>query len=167
MRFYVIPLIGVLLFYLDSLLTRLSPLTLFNETFIIVPRLTFLYLLIIAVYKNPKVAIILAIVTGIFTDIYYGGIYGVYTFGYAIFVIMMDKLFKVFYRDIMMMVILLISSVVLLEIWVMVFYGFLGIASINIGSIILFRLIPTVVFNLICLIIIFPFVLKLLERNTN
>ncbi|RIO01316.1 rod shape-determining protein MreD, partial [Mammaliicoccus sciuri] len=33
--------------------------------------------------------------------------------------------------------------------------------------IILFRLIPTVVFNLICLIIIFPFVLKLLERNTN
>ena len=167
MRFYVIPLIGVLLFYLDSLLTRLSPLTLYNETFIIVPRLTFLYLLIIAVYKNPKVAIILAIVTGIFTDIYYGGIYGVYTFGYAIFVIMMDKLFKVFYRDILMMVILLISSVVLLEIWVMVFYGFLGIASINIGSIILFRLIPTVVFNLICLIIIFPFVLKLLERNTN
>lgn len=167
MRFYVIPLIGVLLFYLDSLLTRLSPLTLFNETFIIVPRLTFLYLLIIAVYKNPKVAIILAIVTGIFTDIYYGGIYGVYTFGYAIFVIMMDKLFKVFYRDILMMVILLISSVVLLEIWVMVFYGFLAIASINIGSIILFRLIPTVVFNLICLIIIFPFVLKLLERNTN
>lgn len=167
MRFYVIPLIGVLLFYLDSLLTRLSPLTLFNETFIIVPRLTFLYILIIAVYKNPKVAIILAIVTGIFTDIYYGGIYGVYTFGYAIFVIMMDKLFKVFYRDILMMVILLISSVLLLEIWVMVFYGFLGIASINIGSIILFRLIPTVVFNLICLIIIFPFVLKLLERNTN
>ncbi|RIO14537.1 rod shape-determining protein MreD, partial [Mammaliicoccus sciuri] len=91
----------------------------------------------------------------------------VYTFGYVIFVIMMDKLFKVFYRDILMMVILLISSVVLLEIWVMVFYGFLGIASINIGSIILFRLIPTVVFNLICLIIIFPFVLKLLERNTN
>ena len=151
MRFYVIPLIGVLLFYLDSLLTRLSPLHLFNETFIIVPRLTFLYLLIIAVYKNPKVAIILAIVTGIFTDIYYGGIYGVYTFGYAIFVIMMDKLFKVFYRDILMMVILLIASVVLLEIWVMVFYGFLGIASINIGQIILFRLIPTVIFNLICL----------------
>lgn len=167
MRFYVIPLIGVLLFYLDSLLTRLSPLHLFGETFIIVPRLTFLYLLIIAVYKNPKVAIILAIVTGIFTDIYYGGIYGVYTFGYAIFVIMMDKLFKVFYRDILMMVILLISSVVLLEIWVMIFYGFLGIASINIGQIILFRLIPTVIFNLICLIIIFPFVLKLLERNTN
>ena len=166
MRFYVIPLIGVLLFYLDSLLTRLSPLHLFNETFIIVPRLTFLYLLIIAVYKNPKVAIILAIVTGIFTDIYYGGIYGVYTFGYAIFVIMMDKLFKVFYRDILMMVILLISSVVLLEIWVMVLWV-LGIASINIGQIILFRLIPTVIFNLICLIIIFPFVLKLLERNTN
>ncbi|WP_239749225.1 rod shape-determining protein MreD [Mammaliicoccus sp. H-M34] len=167
MRFYVIPLIGVVLFYLDIILTRLSPINVFNETFIVVPRLTFLYLLIIAVYKNPKVAIILAIVTGIFTDIYFGGIYGVYTFGYAIFVIMMDKLFKVFYRDILMMVILLICSVVLLEIWVMIFYGFLGIASINIIQIILFRFIPTVFFNLICLIIIFPFVLKLLERNTN
>lgn len=167
MRFYVIPLIGVVLFYLDIILTRLSPINVFNETFIVVPRLTFLYLLIIAVYKNPKVAIILAIVTGIFTDIYFGGIYGVYTFGYAIFVIMMDKLFKVFYRDILMMVILLICSVVLLEIWVMIFYGFLGIASINIIQIILFRFIPTVFFNLICLIIIIPFVLKLLERNTN
>lgn len=167
MRFYVIPLIGVILFYLDALLTRLSPINVFNETFIVVPRLTFLYLLIIAVYKNPKVAIILAIVTGIFTDIYFGGIYGVYTFGYAIFVIMMDKLFKVFYRDILMMVILLICSVVLLEIWVMIFYGFLGIASIDIIQIILFRFIPTVFFNLICLIIIFPFILKLLERNTN
>ncbi len=167
MRFYVIPLIGVILFYLDIILTRLSPINVFNEIFIVVPRLTFLYLLIIAVYKNPKVAIILAIVTGIFTDIYFGGIYGVYTFGYTIFVIMMDKLFKVFYRDILMMVILLICSVVLLEIWVMIFYGFLGIASINIIQIILFRFIPTVFFNLICLIIIFPFVLKLLERNTN
>ena len=167
MRFYIIPLIGVILFYLDIILTRLSPINVFNETFIVVPRLTFLYLLIIAVYKNPKVAIILAIVTGIFTDIYFGGIYGVYTFGYTIFVIMMDKLFKVFYRDILMMVILLICSVVLLEIWVMIFYGFLGIASINIIQIILFRFIPTVFFNLICLIIIFPFVLKLLERNTN
>ncbi|MEB7806623.1 rod shape-determining protein MreD [Mammaliicoccus fleurettii] len=167
MRFYVIPLIGVILFYLDIILTRLSPINVFNETFIVVPRLTFLYLLIIAVYKNPKVAIILAIVTGIFTDIYFGGIYGVYTFGYTIFVIMMDKLFKVFYRDILMMVILLICSVVFLEIWVMIFYGFLGIASINIIQIILFRFIPTVFFNLICLIIIFPFVLKLLERNTN
>ncbi|MDT3994573.1 rod shape-determining protein MreD, partial [Mammaliicoccus fleurettii] len=73
MRFYVIPLIGVVLFYLDIILTRLSPINVFNETFIVVPRLTFLYLLIIAVYKNPKVAIILAIVTGIFTDIYFGG----------------------------------------------------------------------------------------------
>lgn len=167
MRFYVIPLIGVVLFYLDALLTRLSPIHLFNETFIFVPRLTFLYLLIIAVYKNPKVAIILAIVTGIFTDIYFGGIYGIYTFGYAIFVIMMDKLFKVFYRDILMMVILLISSVVLLEIWVMIFYGFLGMSSINLGQILFFRLIPTVIFNSICLVIIFPFILKLLERNTN
>ncbi|WP_323704643.1 rod shape-determining protein MreD [Mammaliicoccus sp. Dog046] len=167
MRFYVIPLIGVVLFYLDVLLTRLSPIHLFNETFIFVPRLTFLYLLIIAVYKNPKVAIVLAIVTGIFTDIYFGGIYGIYTFGYAIFVIMMDKLFKVFYRDILMMVILLISSVVLLEIWVMIFYGFLGMSSINLGQILFFRLIPTVIFNSICLVIIFPFILKLLERNTN
>lgn len=167
MRLYVIPLIGVLLFYLDSLLTRISPVHLFNETFFIVPRLTFLYLLIIAVYKNPKVAIILAIVTGIFTDIYFGGIYGIYTFGYALFVVMMDKLFKVFYRDILMMVILLVFSVVLLQIWVMAFYGILGFISIDLGNLILFRLIPTIIFNFICLVIIFPFVLKLLERNTN
>nr|WP_263313067.1 rod shape-determining protein MreD [Mammaliicoccus sp. Marseille-Q6498] len=167
MRLYVIPLIGVVLFYLDSLLTRLSPIHMFNETFIIVPRLTYIYILIITVYKNPKVAIILAIVTGIFTDIYYGGVYGIYTFGYAIFVVMMDKLFKVFYRDMLMMAILLIFSVVLLEIWVMIFYAALGIASINLGHIILFRFIPTMIFNFICLIIIFPFVLKLLERNTN
>ena len=80
---------------------------------------------------------------------------------------MMDKLFKVFYRDILMMVILLIISVVLLEIWVMAFYGILGFISIDFGNLILFRLIPTIIFNLICLVIIFPFVLKLLERNTN
>ncbi|GGI40233.1 rod shape-determining protein MreD [Mammaliicoccus stepanovicii] len=167
MRLYVIPLIGIVLFFLDSLLTRLSPVHLFNETFVIVPRLTFLYILIIAVYKNPKIAIILAIVTGMFTDIYYGGVYGIYTFGYTIFVIMMDKLFKVFYRDILMMVILLIFSVFLLEIWTMVFYVVLGVTSFDLGHIVIFRFVPTLIFNLLCLIVIFPFILKLLERNTN
>lgn len=167
MRLYVIPLIGIVLFLLDSLLTRLSPVHLFNETFVIVPRLTFLYILIIAVYKNPKIAIILAIVTGMFTDIYYGGVYGIYTFGYTIFVIMMDKLFKVFYRDILMMVILLIFSVFLLEIWTMVFYVVLGVTSFDLGHIVIFRFVPTLIFNLLCLIVIFPFILKLLERNTN
>lgn len=167
MRFYVIPLIAVVMFYLDALLTNLSPIRIFNEYFIVVPRLTFLYILIIAVYKNPKVAIILAVVTGVFTDIYFGGVYGIYTFGYAVFVMMMDKLFKVFYRDILMMVILFVIAVLLLEIWVMVFYFVLGVVNVDFMDLLFFRMIPTILFNFICLIIIFPFVLKLLERNTN
>src|SRR5699024_10911464 len=137
MRLYVIPLIGVLLFYLDSLLTIISPIHLFNVTLIIVLRITFLYLLIIADYKNANVEIILSFDTVICNDIYYGGVYGFYIFGYALFVVMMYKLFKVFYRDILMMVILLIISVVLLEIWVMAFYGILGFISIDFGDLIL------------------------------
>ena len=58
-----------------------------------------MYILIMTVYRGFGVALILAIFFGIITDLYFGSIYGLYMFGYIILVVLIDKFFKVFYRD--------------------------------------------------------------------
>lgn len=99
MRAFYYFLIGAVLFYLDSLIALVIPMQIGGRGIIFVPHLLLMYLLIITIYKKPSIAVVLAIIFGLTTDLYYGTIYGLNTFGYLLFVILMDFFFKVYYRD--------------------------------------------------------------------
>lgn len=107
-------LIGALLFYIDTAIGLVIPLHFGKIDIIFVPHLTLMYILIMTVYRGFGVSIILAIFFGIVTDLYFGSIYGLYMFGYIILVVIVDKFFKVFYRDhTMLFSIVLLSTVIL------------------------------------------------------
>ncbi|SCS27820.1 rod shape-determining protein MreD [Staphylococcus caeli] len=157
-------LIGVVLFYIDTAIGLVIPMHIGDKTIIFVPHLTFMYLLLISVYRNFGVALILAIVLGIATDLYFGSFYGLYLFGYILFVVIMDFFFKTFYRDHTMLFIIVLLSTVFLEIYVAIIYGTLGLIEFNFIDFVLFRVVPTFILNLILLTILYPIISKFFRK---
>ncbi|OFJ78860.1 rod shape-determining protein MreD [Staphylococcus sp. HMSC056G08] len=164
MRAFYYFLIGAVLFYLDSLIALVIPMQIGGRGIIFVPHLLLMYLLIITIYKKPSIAVVLAIIFGLTTDFYYGTIYGLNTFGYLLFVILMDFFFKVYYRDHTMVFIGVWLFTIIFEIYQALIYGLLGLIKFNILDFLLFRLLPTAFVNLLLLVIVFSLIKKLIKK---
>lgn len=89
-------LIGIVLFYIDTAIGLVIPMQIGDKSIIFVPHLTLMYLMLICVYRSFGVAMVLATVLGLATDLYYGSFYGLYLFGYILFVVIMDFSLKYF-----------------------------------------------------------------------
>ncbi|MDW4039087.1 rod shape-determining protein MreD [Staphylococcus saprophyticus] len=157
-------LIGIVLFYIDTVIGLVIPMQIGDKDIVFVPHLTLMYLLLICVYRSFGVAMILAAVFGIVTDLYFGSFYGLYLFGFILFVVIMDFFFKTFYRDNTMLFITVWLSTIFLEIYVAIIYSILGLIAFNFIDFIVFRLIPTLILNFILLVILFPIITKFFRK---
>ncbi|WP_369041491.1 rod shape-determining protein MreD [Staphylococcus warneri] len=157
-------LIGILLFYIDTIIGLVIPMHFGKIDVIFVPHLTLMYLLILTIYRSFGVALILAIFFGLITDLYFGSIYGLYMFGYILAVVVMDRFFKIFYRDKVMIFIIILVSTLLIEIYVALIYGLIGFIQFNLLEFLLLRLLPTFILNIILLTILYPIMLKFLRK---
>lgn len=164
MRAFYYFLIGAVLFYLDSLIALVIPMQIGGRGIIFVPHLLLMYLLILTIYKKPSIAVVLAIIFGLTTDLYYGTIYGLNTFGYLLFVILMDFFFKVYYRDHTMIFLGVWLFTILFEIYQAIIYGLLGLIRFNLWDFLLLRLLPTAFVNLLLLIIVFGLIKKIIKK---
>lgn len=157
-------LIGILLFYIDTIIGLVIPMHFGKIDVIFVPHLTLMYLLILTIYRSFSVALVLAIFLGLITDLYYGSIYGLYMFGYILAVVVMDRCFKIFYKDKVMIFIIILVSTILIEIYVALIYGLIGFIQFNLIEFLLLRLLPTFIVNLLLLTILYPLMLKFLRK---
>lgn len=166
MRTFCYFLIGAVCFYLDALIGLILPMNIAGKSIIFVPHLLLMYLLIITIYKKTSIAVTLAIIFGLTTDLYYGTIYGLNTFGYLLFVIIMDYFFKVYYRDHFMVFLGIWIFSILFEVYTAIIYGVLGLIQFNFFEFVLLRLIPTMILNLLLLILIFNPTRKIIKKLT-
>lgn len=157
-------LIGIVLFYIDTVIGLVIPMQIGDKDIVFVPHLTLMYLLLICVYRSFGVAMILAAVFGIVTDLYFGSFYGLYLFGFILFVVIMDFFLKTFYRDNTMLFITVWLSTIFLEIYVAIIYSILGLIAFNFIDFIVFRLIPTLILNFILLVILYPIITKFFRK---
>ncbi|MDM7465824.1 rod shape-determining protein MreD [Staphylococcus warneri] len=157
-------LIGILLFYIDTIIGLVIPMHFGKIDVIFVPHLTLMYLLILTIYRSFGAALILAIFFGLITDLYFGSIYGLYMFGYILAVVVMDRFFKIFYKDKVMIFIIILVSTLLIEIYVALIYGLIGFIQFNLLEFLLLRLLPTFILNIILLTILYPIMLKFLRK---
>lgn len=157
-------LIGIVLFYIDTVIGLVIPMQIGDKDIVFVPHLTLMYLLLICVYRSFGVAMVLAAVFGIVTDLYFGSFYGLYLFGFILFVVIMDFFFKTFYRDNTMLFITVWLSTIFLEIYVAIIYSILGLIAFNFIDFIVFRLIPTLILNFILLVILYPIITKFFRK---
>jgi len=152
------------LFYVDTAIALVIPMQIYGKEIIFVPHLTIMYILIMSVYRSAGVAVILSVVFGLMTDLYFGSFYGLYLFGYILLVVIMDFFFKVFYRDHSMLFAIILLSTIVLEMYAAIIYSVLGLVHFNLFEFIVFRLVPTLILNFILLIILYPLIAKFLEK---
>ena len=62
-------LIGILLFYIDTAIGLLIPMNIGKFELVFVPHLTFMYILMMVVYRGFGVSLLLSIFLGVMTDV--------------------------------------------------------------------------------------------------
>ncbi|MBF7016921.1 rod shape-determining protein MreD [Staphylococcus durrellii] len=165
MRVFYYFLIGVILFYIDTVIGLVIPMHIGSKDIIFVPHLTLMFLLTICVFRSFGVSIVLAIVLGAITDLYFGSFYGLYLFGYILLVVIMDFFFKVFYRDDAMLFIVILLSTIAIEVYVALIYSAIGLIHFMFLDFLLLRIIPTIILNFILLIILYPLITKFFRKT--
>ncbi|MBD7983037.1 rod shape-determining protein MreD [Sporosarcina sp. Sa2YVA2] len=144
---FIIPLIAVVLFYLEPVFSLFSPVTIGQNEYTLVPRLVIVFLIFITVYYSRKQAIIYGIVFGLLYDMYHIDIIGVYTFLYPVICYLTAFIIRQVHRHILTVMALSIVMIALVEIFSYLFASLISLTTIGFDDFLSSRLLPTLIAN--------------------
>ena len=152
-RFF-IPLIAVVLFYVEPVFGSFSPIEINETLYYMVPRFLIMYLIFVSIYYNRKRAIIYGLVFGLLYDIYYIDIIGLYSVIYPLICLAAGSAVKYVHQNLVVATALSLILVALLELLLYVFFSIISLKSIEFSIFLTTRLVPTMVANSIFLIML-------------
>lgn len=143
----IIPLIVIVLFFMEPVFSLFSPITFGDQLFTLVPRFVVACLIFIAVYDSRKHAIIYGIIFGLLYDMFYIDIIGLYAFLYPLICFIAAGIVHYIRRHIVTVTVITILLIALLELLSYGFASLISITSIGFDEFMNGRLIPTVIAN--------------------
>ena len=143
----VIPLIAVLLFFLEPVFTLFSPVEIGGETYTLVPRFVIVYLVFIAVYYGRKRALVYGIILGLLYDMYHIDIIGLYAFLYPLICYIASLIIRQIHRHIVTVMFLSLFLIMILELLSYFYASLLSLTTIGLDEFISGRLVPTIIAN--------------------
>lgn len=153
-----IPICLALLFVFESLFSNLFSEGFFNSDYLFVPRFLIIFFVFFVVYGNRRSVIVYGAIVGLIFDITYTEILGIYLFVFPVIIYLVSKAMKVLQNNIFMVSLISLVTVVLLE---FIMYGvnyILGFANETLQEFMMIRLLPTLLLNLVFIIIFaYPF----------
>lgn len=161
----IVPLIAVLLFFLEPIFSMFSPISLGEGFYTLVPRFVIAYLIFIAVYYSQRDAIIYGFVFGLLYDIFYIDIIGLYAFLYPLICYIASFIIRRVYKHIVTVMLLILLLIALLEVLSYSFASLIAITSIDPKQFIRGRLIPTMISNSLFVIMIGLLFKKLVDNR--
>lgn len=162
-RLLLVPILFVIM-ATEGVAVELLPSALKFSDFQMIPHWLLLFLLVVTMYLDTEdsfLAIIFGVIFGLMTDIIYTGILGIYMFMIPFALYIAKLLFRMLQTNFIMCLLVTAISLVIVEFGIYFIYSFLGIASISPTPFMLERLLPTVLANLVFMMIIFLPVKKL------
>lgn len=167
MRALVIFICGLIFMYIDFLFSEFSPLFINELSIYIVPRMLFMYILLISIYVSPQISAFFAVLFGLMIDVYVGLIYGVHTFGFVMFVIFMHTAFRVFYKDFVAMAFVVLLLTFLYDAYIYLVYTILGLVDMPLFDYFALRSVPSLLINALLYMVIFIVSLKTSKVRKN
>ena len=161
----VIPLIAVVLFFLEPVFSLFSPINFGNELYTLVPRFLIIYLVFIAIYYDRKYAIICGAILGLLYDMFNIDIIGLYAFLYPMICLIATMLIRYVHRHIVTVMILTLFLIALLELLSYGFASLISITTIEFNEFISNRLVPTMIANSIFVIMFGWFFKKFMDSK--
>lgn len=144
---FIIPLIAVMLFFLEPAFSLFSPIEIGGDRYTLVPRFVIVYLIFMAIYINRRQAIIYGIVLGLLYDMFHIDIIGLYAFLYPSICFIAALIIRQIHRHIGTAMMLALFLIVVLEILSYFFASLLSLTSIGFDEFITGRLAPTMIAN--------------------
>ena len=154
----ILPFLGIVIFYSESIFATFSPIQVYGDTRFLVPRFLFLFILLISVYYKPKSAYVYGFVFGFMYDLFFTGIIGIYMFLFPLLIYIALGILKLIHQNILVVAGLGVLLIAALEIVVYQFNLLIGVAGINFTTFVTQRLYSTLLFNLLFLLLLaYPF----------
>ena len=149
-----IPLVALLLFLLESEFAMFSPIQLNGETYFLIPRFLILYLIFLAIYYSRKKAMIYGLIFGLCFDVFYINIIGLYTVLYPAVCFLASWFVKRIQPHLVFSTCLALVLMVVLELVIYEFFFVIQFTTMAIEPFLLNRLLPTILANLLFLMML-------------
>ncbi|TDL34411.1 rod shape-determining protein MreD [Jeotgalibacillus sp. S-D1] len=154
----ILPLLGVIIFYSESIFATFSPIEAFGDTRFLVPRFLFVFILFISVYYKQRTAYIYGFTFGFMYDLFFTGIIGIYMFLFPLLVYIALAILKLINQNIVVVGVLGLFLIAVLEWIVYQFNLLIGVAGVDFTTFATQRLYSTLLFNsLFILLLAYPF----------
>lgn len=158
-RLYV-SLILFFIFILEGVAIDLLPTKLFLSKFVFVPHWVLVALLLQAFFferKGNYYTVIYAAIAGLLIDIVYIEILGIHMFTYAVIIYLILELKEIVQENIVAIIVLGILAIGLADIFIYFVYLIIGVGTVSWSYYFIYRIAPTVIANLVFLLILYPF----------
>lgn len=154
-----VPLILFIFLIAEGLSINHLPYEIAFSDYLIIAHWILAFLVYIAVYydiENTYYAIAYGFLFGLFIDIIYTGVLGVYMFSYGIVMYILHLLQKLLHRNVFVLIFFGTIAFVLGDLLIYIMYAVVGITEMVWRDYWLLRSLPTLVANLLFLLLLFP-----------
>lgn len=154
-----LPLILLFLVIFEGLAINLLPTSIVLSDYLVIAHWVLVFLIYIAIYYDTEstyYAVVYAFIFGLLIDVIYTGILGVYMFSYGLTAYMIHGLQRLLQRNIYVLIFLGVLGLIIAELSIFIMFYVVGITNMILQDYLLQRLLPTVLANLIFLLILFP-----------
>jgi len=159
MRKIYIPLILFFLVVLEGVSQELLPEIIISSKTLIVSHWVFIFLILIASFfdeNNSFYSIVFAVIFGLLIDVIYSDILGIYMFSYTIAIFIYHQMLRYFQANFIMTLLLTVISLFLVDNMIYLLYLSIGKISLSWVNYSIYRLIPTILANIIFFIVLYP-----------
>ncbi|WP_040228948.1 rod shape-determining protein MreD [Bhargavaea cecembensis] len=161
-----VPLIAVVLFFVEPVFGLFSPIEIGGNYYYLVPRFLIMYLIFVGVYYSRQRAVIYGIIFGLLYDMFHIDIIGLYAFLYPVLCLLACWIIKHIHRHIAVVTIISLVLVAVLETALYLFFSLIGFISVGFDEFLSTRLLPTMIANSVFLIML-GWVFKMLISRRN
>ncbi|WP_087971805.1 rod shape-determining protein MreD [Oceanobacillus rekensis] len=161
------PLILFLLTILEGAALELLPSNLVMGNLMIVPHWVFAFLVYMAIFYDKDYtyySIGYALLFGLLIDVVYTGVLGVYMFSYGLAIYIVHGLKKILQGNFYVVVLLGTVGVLLADLFIYLIYTSVGIVDMVFQDYTLGRMLPTILSNIVFILLLYPFCAKRLAR---
>lgn len=165
-----LPLILFLLLTFQGIAFDLLPNFLVNGSTFIIAHWVFVVLILITLYYDQNQsyhAILYGIIFGLLIDIVYTEVLGVYMFTYATIIYLIHTLQKTINVNFYVTIVLGLIGIALVDASIYIIYSVVGLTNMLLGEYLFHRLLPTVLANIIFLIILYPVLKRVFVKWGN
>lgn len=170
MKHFILTLILFGLLVSEGVALELLPESIINLSSVIVPHWLLIFLVLINFfYEEDKsyIFIIYAIIFGLLVDIVYTDILGVYMFAYGIALFVSTILKRILQENIIMAILTGILSIITAEAIISGVYSIIDVINVYWLDNLVDRLFPTIIANVVFLIVIYPIVKYIFSKYSN